>query len=54
MWREDSNADGGYALTYSSSRRPSGDEVGELLAGPEEEGGAAFNLGAFIKNFQAM
>ena len=53
VWRENGLAEGGYELTYSSSRRPSGDEIDELLAGPEEEA-PGFNLGAFIKGFQAM
>lgn len=55
VWRENGLAAGGYELTYSSSRRPSGDEVDECLSGPAEEGGGkGFDLGAFIKGFQAL
>ena len=60
VWREESAADGGYELAYSSSRRPSGDEVDELLAGADDEEGEAGGgnpldgLGAFIKGFQAL
>ena len=60
MWRENAAASGGYELTYSSSRRPGGDEVEGLLDGPDDgdgEGGSGKlldGLGAFIKGFQAM
>ena len=59
VWREAAAAPGGYELTYSSSRRPAGEQVDELLAGEEEEadggGGSMLDgLGAFIKGFQAM
>jgi len=55
-WREDADAEGGYALVYTGVRRPSGDEIDELLADPEEEGegGNGFNLGKFIQGFQAL
>lgn len=59
VWREEAAAEGGYELVYSASRRPSGDEVDELLEGPDDGseagGGSPFDgLGAFIKGFQAM
>jgi len=58
VWREDEEcAAGGYELAYSSSRRPSGDEIDDLLAGSDDEadGGSPLKgLGAFIKGFQAM
>ena len=58
IWRENSLAAGGYELTYSSSRRPVGEEVDEFLTDPNDvdgSGGSPLgNIGAFIKNFQAM
>ena len=45
---------GRYELVYSSSRRPSGDEVEELLAPDDGSGGGGGGLAAFIKGFQAM
>ena len=59
VWRENGAASGGYELTYSSSRRPGGDEVDGYLEGPDDGdgdgGGNPFDgLGAFIKGFQAM
>ena len=58
IWRENNLATGGYELTYSSSRRPVGEEVDEFLSDPNDVDGSAGsplgNIGAFIKNFQAM
>ena len=61
VWREDAvAADGsGYTLSYSKLRRPSGDDIDEILAYEEEDGGAEGGnpldgLGKFIKGFQAM
>lgn len=58
VWREDRDAEGGYALAYNGLRRPSGDELEDLMAGEEEEGaeGGDFlgGLSKFIKGFQAM
>ena len=36
VWREEAEAEGGYALSYSGVRRPSGDELDDLLF-PEDE-----------------
>lgn len=58
VWKEEAEAAGGYGLVYSASRRPSGDEVDDLLYASEGDEGGGGNpldgLGAFIKNFQAM
>ena len=61
MWREDEAAEGGYALAYSSMRRPSGDEIDDLIyvdGDDDGEGGDGpgmmDGLGKFIKGFQAM
>ena len=54
VWRENGLAAGGYELAYSSSRRPSGDEVEELLAGDDGDDGGGGGLAAFIKGFQAL
>lgn len=62
VWREDAAvSDGsGYTLAYSSTRRPDGDQVDELLAPPDDDsgeggGGSPLDgLASFIKGFQAM
>ena len=62
MWCEDAGTEGGYKLTFSGSRRPSGDDIDELLFGDDDggdgEGGAAGSpldgLSKFIKGFQAL
>ena len=60
VWREDgAAADGsGYTLAWTGPRRPSGDEVEELLepddGEPGAQGGMLDGLGAFIKGFQAL
>ena len=61
VWREDEAAEGGYALAYSSMRRPSGDEIDDLIyvdGDDDGEGGDGpgmmDGLGKFIKGFQAM
>lgn len=60
VWRQDVAAEGGYELTYSSSRRPSGEDVDEYLTPPSVPGeeGAGANpldgLASFIKGFQAL
>ena len=58
MWREDPSAEGGYVAAYAGNARPSGDEIDELLAPPEDPsaggGDALSGLGKFIKGFQAM
>ena len=58
--REEAEAEGGYDLAYSGARRPSGDELDDILF-PEEEdaegdgGGDPFaGLQKFIKGFQAL
>ena len=60
VWREEAEAEGGYDLAYSGARRPSGDELDDILF-PEEEdaegdgGGDPFaGLQKFIKGFQAL
>jgi len=60
VWRQDVAAEGGYELTYSSNRRPSGEDVDEYLTPPSVPGeeGAGANpldgLASFIKGFQAL
>lgn len=61
VWREEPSEEGGYELMYSSSRRPSGDEIAEIIAPPETDDGADGSganaldgLSRFIKGFQAM
>ena len=57
VWKEDAQAEGGYELKFKATRRPSGDEIDELIYGDDEEaggGGGGGGLGAFIKGFQAM
>ena len=58
VWREEQAAEGGYALAFSGSRRPSGEDIDELLYGDDSAGGdgAGFGdgLAKFIKGFQAM
>ena len=59
VWLEAVGAPGGYELVYSSARRPSGDEIDELLVVEDEDaaGGSRSpldGLGAFIKGFRAM
>jgi|MDSY01.2.fsa_nt_gb hypothetical protein len=60
VWREDAEQEGGYVLSYSGVRRPSGDELDDLLF-PEDDdedgggGGDPFaGLQKFIKGFQAI
>ena len=59
VWTEDEAAEAGYKLAYKSTRRPSGDEIDELLYaemddGEDGGGGGMDALGKFIKGFQAM
>ena len=59
VWREDSEQEGGYMLSYSGVRRPSGDELDDLLFpddGDDGEGSGnpLAGLQSFIKGFQAM
>ena len=59
VWREEPKAEGGYVASYAGYRRPTGDELDDLLAPPAVEGEAAQvnllgGLGKFIKGFQAM
>lgn len=59
VWREDSEQEGGYTLSYSGVRRPSGDELDDLLFpddGDDGEGSGnpLAGLQSFIKGFQAM
>ena len=62
VWREEETAEGGYDLTYSAMRRPSGDDIEEYLAPPDtgdgEGGGSGGSfldgLDKFIKGFQAL
>jgi len=60
-WRENESAEGGYELVYSRQKRPSGDELTDILS--EEEGdedgpssGPSFGdkFASFVKGFQAM
>ena len=60
VWREEAGAEGGYALSYTGVRRPSGDELDELLFPDDDDadgggGGDPFaGLQKFIKGFQAI
>ena len=57
VWREDTASEGGYTLAFSGSRRPSGDEVDELIYADGDEGGGGSpmdGLASFIKGFQAL
>eukprot|EP00965_Chrysotila_dentata_P240407 6203689-Pleurochrysis_carterae.AAC.2 len=63
VWREDAAAKGGYVPTYAGMRRPSGDEIDELLEPPSVAGDDSGGKGAsnfldgfskFVKGFQAM
>jgi len=60
VWREERGAEGGYVLAYNGLRRPSGDELEELMVGEDDgegsgEGGDFLGgLSRFIKGFQAM
>ena len=58
VWREDTAAEGGYALAFSGARRPSGDDVTDYLAPPDDGQASGGNmldgLGQFIKGFQAL
>ena len=60
VWREEAEQEGGYVLSYSGVRRPSGDDLDDLLF-PEDDdadgggGGDPFGgLQKFIKGFQAI
>ena len=58
VWREEATAEGGYMLVYQGQRRPSGDEITDILYPDDEDGGGGGDmmagLGSFIKGFQAM
>ena len=61
VWREESSAEGGYELVYSSMRRPNPDDIELYLTPPAadgEEGGPGASpldgLDKFIKGFQAL
>ncbi|KAL1510582.1 hypothetical protein AB1Y20_006883 [Prymnesium parvum] len=55
VWREDSSAEGGYTLAYKGTKRPSGDEIDELLNPETDDGGQMMSgFSNFIKGFQAM
>ena len=61
MWREDESAPGGYELVYSRQKRPSGEDIPDILAegmdGDDDDpsgGGMLDKFASFVKGFQAM
>jgi hypothetical protein len=60
LWREAPGTESGYELAYSSSRRPSGEQMDEILFADDgapdgPDGGSPLDgLAKFIKGFQAM